>query len=68
MSLSVERGGKFWESWGESGCGKSTLSKTIAGLNRDYSGTIETDGDLRLQMVFQDPFSSLIRPRKLDGF
>ncbi|MFR8840346.1 MAG: ABC transporter ATP-binding protein, partial [Clostridium sp.] len=36
-----------------------------AGLNRDYSGTIETDGDLRLQMVFQDPFGSLNPAKKI---
>ncbi len=43
---------------GESGCGKSTLSKTILGLNKNYTGTIEhfSEGP---QMIFQDPYSSL---------
>lgn len=58
---------------GESGCGKSTLARTIVGLQRPRSGTITFDGDdvhaLRgsaqrahrrhVQMIFQDPFSSL---------
>ena len=64
VSLSV-REGEILGIVGESGCGKSTLSKTIAGLNRDYSGTIETDGDLHLQMVFQDPFGSLNPAKKI---
>ena len=64
VSLSV-REGEILGIVGESGCGKSTLSKTIAGLNRDYSGTIETDGDLRPQMVFQDPFGSLNPAKKI---
>ena len=50
---------------GESGCGKSTLSKTIVGLNRDYSGEIHTEGELHPQMVFQDPFGSLNPARKI---
>ncbi len=49
---------------GESGCGKSTLAKALAGLNKEYDGTIQTNG-LRPQMVFQDPFSSLNPARKI---
>lgn len=55
---------------GESGCGKSTLAKAITGLVPVASGSIHLDGvELtakrnratmrRVQMVFQDPSSSL---------
>jgi oligopeptide transport system ATP-binding protein len=58
---------------GESGCGKSTLANTIVRLRQATSGSVVFDGaDLtrlegkalksarrRLQMVFQDPHSSL---------
>ena len=62
---------------GESGCGKSTLAKLLVRLEDPTSGTIELDGvDLtrlrgralreqrrRIQMLFQDPYSSL-NPRQ----
>ncbi len=65
---------------GESGCGKSTLGKTILRLNHKTEGEILYHGaevfdlddkDLKslrkqMQMVFQDPFSSL-NPRKKVG-
>ncbi|MBN9309014.1 MAG: ABC transporter ATP-binding protein [Devosia sp.] len=62
---------------GESGSGKSTILRTIMGLNRSWSGTIRIDGlDIRktprkqlarlVQMVFQDPYSSL-HPRYVIG-
>ncbi len=58
---------------GESGCGKTTLGRTLLGLERATGGQALFDGrDLltlpararqglrpRLQMVFQDPYSSL---------
>ncbi|MBW2061139.1 MAG: ATP-binding cassette domain-containing protein [Deltaproteobacteria bacterium] len=65
---------------GESGCGKSTLARLIVRLERPSSGKIIFDGqDLshmthqeemkfrrRVQMIFQDPYSSL-NPRKTIG-
>ncbi len=62
---------------GESGCGKSTLGRTLVGLYKATSGVIELGdkavGEERtleerrnVQMVFQDPFSSL-NPRMTVG-
>jgi peptide/nickel transport system ATP-binding protein len=56
---------------GESGCGKSTLGRILVGLEAPTSGTVQIAGssvrELRrrhqlathVQLVFQDPFSSL---------
>lgn len=62
---------------GESGSGKSTILRTVMGLNANWSGNITVDGtDVRktprkqlakvVQMVFQDPYSSL-HPRYVIG-
>jgi oligopeptide/dipeptide ABC transporter ATP-binding protein len=65
---------------GESGCGKSTLGKTLLRLEEPTGGSALLDGiDLfgldraqlkaarrRMQMIFQDPFSSL-NPRRSAG-
>ncbi|MBZ9872300.1 ATP-binding cassette domain-containing protein [Mesorhizobium sp. BR1-1-9] len=65
---------------GESGCGKSTVARSIMQLDKPLSGSIRYDGKeiigarratlvgLRreVQMVFQDPFSSL-NPRMTIG-
>ncbi|WP_300674461.1 oligopeptide/dipeptide ABC transporter ATP-binding protein [Desulfoluna sp.] len=58
---------------GESGCGKSTLARCVVGLHKPNSGEIYFRGEridhlnpkammpyrARMQMVFQDPYSSL---------
>ncbi len=73
ISFGVEKGAAFGLV-GESGCGKSTVLRAISGLNPNYQGSIELDGDIldrrrdrpffrRVQMVFQDPYGSL-HPRK----
>lgn len=85
ISLHVPRGAALGLV-GESGCGKSTLARAIMMITRPTSGSVEFDGiDLtrlrrgalrrlrpRLQMVFQDPISSLnpyrkVRDTILDG-
>ncbi|MEU0085895.1 ATP-binding cassette domain-containing protein [Streptomyces sp. NPDC006274] len=50
---------------GESGSGKSTLARAVVGLT-PYSGTVSGVARGRVQMVFQDPYSSL-NPRMSIG-
>lgn len=49
---------------GESGSGKSTLSKAIVGMIDDYDGDIILP-NIKPQMVFQDPYSSLNPVKKV---
>jgi peptide/nickel transport system ATP-binding protein len=72
VDLQIKRG-ETYGLVGESGCGKSTLGKAILNLERPTEGSVLFDGsdiaDLKgeelrrkrqdLQMVFQDPMSSL---------
>ncbi|MDO4672132.1 MAG: ATP-binding cassette domain-containing protein, partial [Porphyromonadaceae bacterium] len=72
VSFSVKRG-EILGLVGESGCGKTTVSRTILGLTQLTSGEIMFDGKdfshltkkeireerRKIQMVFQDPYSSL---------
>ncbi len=72
ISFTVERG-EIVGIVGESGCGKSTLGKTIIRLERLTAGEVHYDGERidhlsrkrllpvrrKIQMIFQDPNSSL---------
>lgn len=73
VTFSIRRGETFGLV-GESGCGKSTLGRTIIGLYGCTKGSVAFDGkDLkdyqsaaeraqlsqRMQMIFQDPYTSL---------
>ncbi len=73
LSFTVQQG-ESYGIVGESGSGKSTVLRVLAGLNRDWSGTVtilgEQQGPRRdkafhraVQMVFQDPYGSL-HPKK----
>jgi oligopeptide/dipeptide ABC transporter ATP-binding protein len=72
VSLTLEKG-KTFGIVGESGCGKSTLARLLVGLEAPTSGTMTIGGEpvraeeranrrllaRKIQLVFQDPFSSL---------
>jgi oligopeptide transport system ATP-binding protein len=69
VDLSIARG-EALGLVGESGCGKSTLARCITGLYEATEGALSFDGielgtkrpsreRRRIQMVFQDPYSSL---------
>src|SRR4051812_24737124 len=76
VSLEVEPG-KIVGLVGESGCGKSSLARAASGLIKVSRGSVRFDGkpvaplswqrrprhELGLQMVFQNPYSSL-NPRR----
>ncbi len=72
VSLDIRRG-EVLGLVGESGCGKSTLGRMVAGLSTPSEGRIVYNGQdvaglkgaaardaaLKIQMIFQDPMSSL---------
>ena len=68
VSLKINKG-EIYALAGESGCGKSTLAKTIVKLVKPKSGEILFNGEnintlkkiypQKVQMVFQNPYSSL---------
>jgi oligopeptide/dipeptide ABC transporter ATP-binding protein len=78
VSMTVQRG-QIVGLVGESGCGKSTLARAVVGLEAPVAGRVLFEGreiapltrrarpraDTRLQMVFQNPFSSLNPRRKI---
>jgi oligopeptide/dipeptide ABC transporter ATP-binding protein len=77
-SVDVDRG-QIVGLVGESGCGKSTLARAAVGMVAPTAGTIRFEGHdvrplmrgarprelSRLQMVFQNPFSSLTPRRRI---
>jgi peptide/nickel transport system ATP-binding protein len=75
VSLSVDSG-EVLGLVGESGCGKSTVGRLIAGLLPPTAGELSFDGNavvpsavdthLNIQMVFQNPYSSLNPRQRID--
>ncbi len=79
ISFEVKRGHSFGLV-GESGCGKSTAGRSVLRLIEPDSGSVQFDGQdvlsanaaslralrRRMQIIFQDPYSSL-NPRKRIG-
>jgi peptide/nickel transport system ATP-binding protein len=80
VSLEVEPG-RIVGLVGESGCGKSSLARAASGLIKVSQGSVQFDGqpveplswqrrprrELGLQMVFQNPYSSLNPRRRIDA-
>ncbi len=79
VSMTLQRG-EVLGLVGESGSGKSTIAKTIVGLNKPSAGRISFEGSViagegaekrtrgarrEIQMVFQDPYSSLNNRRRV---
>lgn len=72
VSFQVKRG-EIFGIVGESGCGKSTLLKVISGLLPEYEGMVYTGlaserdsaENCSVQMVFQDPYTSLNPAKKV---
>lgn len=78
--LSAEKG-SFISVIGPSGCGKSTLFRTIAGLEKEFSGTVSVNGrDIRsnlphlaymlqkdLLLPWRTVFKNIILPLELSG-
>jgi oligopeptide/dipeptide ABC transporter ATP-binding protein len=80
VDLEVERG-QIVALVGESGCGKSTLARAVVGLLAPRHGEIRFEGrpvspvargarppeQVRLQMIFQDPYTSLNPRRRVES-
>ena len=76
VSIEVPPGGSLGIV-GESGCGKSSILRAVAGIDTQWSGSIEVAGraigarrtlaDRRaMQMVFQEPLGALIPTPTID--
>lgn len=67
VSFAVHKG-EIFGIVGESGCGKSTLLKVLSGLLTEYTGAVANrtgNNGSGVQMVFQDPYTSLNPAKKV---
>jgi oligopeptide/dipeptide ABC transporter ATP-binding protein len=78
LDLKVERG-RIVALVGESGCGKSSVARAVVGLVAPKHGSVRFEGEavspvgwrrrplahIRLQMIFQNPYSSLNPHRRI---